>query len=180
MGNAEEFIRLTVKEQGFNADIDELPAPVGTRYEENGPPTPTTFRIGQATRTSRVVSKLTPKAAQRVESTPKDIRVGYDPKGIRTTTLLVAGSVFLFTIITILSLLTLSLYIVGLAIGLVLYGFYFCCMRPLWIWSDSRRVAHVLWIEEVSPGVYQRIGVGEIKYSALKKLTPQLRKIKLV
>ena len=157
----EDVIGWMAEKKGFDVDIDEILAPVNTRYEERAHQRQTaTFKVGRAN--GKFFSK-------HVWVTRMVL-----------TACIVALSVLFVTIMSTISLLMLPLFIFTLAIMVVFYGFYFCCMRPLWIWSDSRRVAHVLWIEEVSPGVYQRIGVGEIYYSAFKNLTPQLKKIKLV
>jgi hypothetical protein len=70
---------------------------------------------------------------------------------------------FLFVVISaLLSILTFAILALVVAAAGLLYGFYFVCMRPLWIWSEFNRVAHVIRIEEITSGQEERSWRDEI------------------
>jgi hypothetical protein len=96
---------------------------------------------------------------------------------VSVTLLLAFSSV---VISALLSILAFAILVLVVAVAGLSYGFYFVCMRPLWIWSEFNRVEHVIRIQKITPGVCKRNGVDEIKYPAFERMRPQLTHIKLV
>lgn len=159
--NVEHYICLTREEQGIDSIINNVLGPVDARYEERVNERQTSagsFKIGRGTEQRSIRRHLW------------FARVWF---AVMVSVTLVLA--FLFVVISaLLSILTFAVFVLVVAVAGLLYGFYFGCVRPLWIWSEFNRVAHVLWIEEIISGVYKRNGVGEIIYPAFERLRSQL------
>ncbi|KIX93761.1 uncharacterized protein Z520_10385 [Fonsecaea multimorphosa CBS 102226] len=168
--NIESFIDLSTEEKDRAALRDDFLGPVNDRYEQRYQQQPrhtkgTRFELGRGT------------DHPTLRQFPWLVK-----PWVATFATLTAVLVLAFVAIVLaFSLLFFGLFLFALVVVMpVMYGFYFACLRPLWVLSDNFRLAHVLWIEEVSPGVHRRNGVGVLWYTAFKKLEPETRQIKLI
>lgn len=167
--NIESYIGSTASERIYGTVVSDMLTPVDARY------------------------------GQRFDNPRRAIRGGgfeiyppsKDPLIKRVDWYAPAMLITMYTLIPLLALLlvVVELSVTMIVVGLmgpilvfmaVMYGCYFAILRPFWLRSKRWRVAHVLWVEEVEGGVYERNGIGEMRYSAFVKLKPRDMEIKLV
>jgi hypothetical protein len=167
--NIESFIGCTVEEKSMSSWMQDMLAPVNARYKMRfdnvGPRQPNTRY------------KLHTPSGDSGNAAPL-----WSAKAAYYTLLLIMPILMsvLLLAFTALTIIGLALLCVALLFMVPMYGVYFAILRPIWIWSDFFRVAHVLWIEELEPGTYRRRGAGEVQYRSFQKLKPHARQIVLV
>jgi hypothetical protein len=166
--NIEFFLALTPEEKSQPRVLDDVLAPPGARYEQ---------RYNQSRRLQDHRLVLSPQApVVEFARHPWLARLWYC---VMISVVTVLCALFAVTLLAV-SFLSLGLVLAALVLTGLLYGFYLGLIRSLWASSDYFRLAHLIWIEEVRPGVYERKGIGVMRYSAWKGLRPEERKIQLI